>query len=94
MAATENDYAGATGSFARLTANAAGTTITGFSGGTNGRRLTIVNVGNPNITILHQDTGSAAANRVITIGGGALNLPADGVASFVYDATTTRWRQT
>lgn len=93
MAATENDYTGATGSFARLTPNAAGTVITGFASGVNGRILTIVNLGNANITVLHQDNGSVAANRVITIGGAALVLPSDVAASFIYDSTTQRWRQ-
>jgi hypothetical protein len=93
MAATENDYAGAAGSFARLTPNAAGTTITGFAGGVNGRLLTIVNLGNPNVTLLHEDGGSVAGNRIITKGGGAIVIPSDGILSLIYDATAARWRQ-
>jgi hypothetical protein len=93
MAATENDYAGAAGSFARLTPNAAGTAITGFAGGVDGRVLTIVNLGNPNVTLLHEDGGSVAGNRIITKGGGAIVIPSDGILSLIYDATAARWRQ-
>jgi len=93
MAATENDYAGATGSFARLTPNAAGSVVTGFAGGVDGRVLTIVNLGNANLTLLHEDGGSAAGNRLLTKGGASVVMPADGIVSFLYDATTQRWRQ-
>lgn len=93
MAPVENDYAGATGSFARLTPNALGSVITGFAGGVDGRMLTIVNLGNQNVTILHEDAGSAAGNRIVTKGGAPIVLPADGIVSFIYDAVTSRWRQ-
>jgi hypothetical protein len=94
MAVTENDYAGATGSFARLTPNAGNTTITGFAGGIDGRILTITNIGNPVVVINHQDGGSLAANRIITKSGVSFVIPTDGIVSFIYDATTQRWRQT
>jgi hypothetical protein len=94
MAATENDYAGAAGSFARLTPNAAGTAITGFAGGVDGRVLTIVNLGAPNVTLAHQNAGSAAGNRILTNTGASVVVPPNGTASFLYDAATSRWRQT
>jgi len=93
MAVTENNYAGATGSFARLTANALNTTITGFAGGIDGRVLVVTNIGNPVVIINHQDGGSLAANRIITKGGASFVIPTDGIVSFIYDATTQRWRQ-
>jgi hypothetical protein len=94
MAATENDYAGAVGSFARLTPNAANTSLTGIAGGADGRRLTIVNLGNAVIIVQNQDAGSAAANRIITTTLAATVIPAEGSMSLIYDATTQRWRQT
>ncbi len=94
LAATENDYAGAAGfSFARLSGAGGGSTVTGIAGGVDGRFLVVVNISANTITINHQDLGSAAANRVITSTGVAVILTADDAAFFMYDATTSRWRQ-
>jgi len=67
--------------------------VTGFDGGTHGRRLILMAVGGP---IILQDEGgtSDAANRI------ALNNTAapatyyvDSCAELIYDGTTQRWRE-
>ncbi len=98
MATVENNYAlsgsgGSTRSFVRLTPNAANTVITGFADPVEGRWLILVNLGAGTITISHQDAASTAANRIITSTGAAVVLSADDTATFIYDATTARWRQ-
>lgn len=79
----------------RLTSDAS-RNITGFtlSGGAvpQGFNVKILNVGANNIVLKHQNTGSAAAYRIITPTGGDLTIAPDGVASLWYDETTGRWR--
>lgn len=70
---------------------ASGDTITGMAAGTDGRIITIYNVGSHPITILSQSDSSTAANR-FKFSIGNLRIPVDGSASFIYDETTDRWR--
>jgi hypothetical protein len=44
------------------------------------------------ITILHQDTNSLAANRIISWTGATINALEQSVMVLRYDATTSRWR--
>lgn len=95
LAANQNDFAptgNATATIWRLSTNGSSYTLTGISGGTNGRILTIQNVNaaaGGNISIAAQSTSSSAANR--------LSAPADitlrpGEARiFLYDSTASRW---
>lgn len=92
-AGNNNDYAGVgNSSFARLSADGAGSTLTGVTGGADGRELIIVNLANT-LTITHQDAASSAANRFITTAGASIALGADDMVTFIYDSTTARWRQ-
>lgn len=74
--------------------NASDATIRGIAGGVAGQRLTIVSIGAGNVFLAHQNAGSSAANRLINMVTSA-NSPlvaGKGYASYVYDATTSRWR--
>lgn len=95
MAVGENNYAGTNGfSFARLTPNGAGTTITGFAGGYDGKILIIVNVGAAILSIPNEGIASAPINRVITFDGATtINLAANDTVTLLYDLATARWRQ-
>lgn len=79
--------------------NATDLTLTGFTvagaAPTGGDRVIIVSVGAGNVFLTHQ-AGSTAANRLINaVTSGATPLAAGtGVASYVYDDTTDRWRLT
>jgi hypothetical protein len=94
IAVSQNDYAGMSGfSAARLTASAA-VNITGIAAGSAGRLLMITNIGATNaITFTNQDVLSAAANRLINVGGQSTVLQAGGTVWYRYDETTLRWRQ-
>ncbi len=76
----------------RLTSDAA-RTVTGVGRGRDGRRLVVINVGGFNITIAHQNVGSAAANRVITGTAADVALTPDDYMVLYYDHVTLRWRE-
>lgn len=65
--------------------------VTGFASGTPGRRISVHAVGG-DVTLNHQDTDSAAVNRIITSTGSAVTVPEDAVQDLVYDSATKRWR--
>lgn len=67
-------------------------TITGFTAGTDGRRLVIVAQGSGPVTLKNENTGSTAANRVVTALGADLVIPAGGQFVLVWDSPSSRWR--
>lgn len=74
--------------------NASLLTINGLSAGLDGQRLDVISIGAGLVLFNHESGSVAAANRLInfvTVGSTPLS-PGIGVASFVYDATTARWR--
>lgn len=89
-----NDYTGiGTASVGRLSADVAGSTLTGIVAPADPTYLVIVNISANTLTITHQDTNSTAANRFLTATGASLTLTQDDTATFWYDLTTQRWRQ-
>ncbi len=75
--------------------NATDATIRGMLAGVGGQRVTIVSVGAGNVFLAHQNTSDAtAANRLInTVTSASTPLVAgQGKATYIYDATTARWR--
>lgn len=75
--------------------NASDATIRGMVGsGKGGQIVKIVSVGAGNVLLAHQNTNSSANNRMInylTVADTPL-AAGKGTATFVYDATTQRWR--
>lgn len=93
LTGTQNDVAWSNATELRCN-NATSLTITGLTAGLPGQHLTIVSVGAGNVFLSHQNTGSSAANRLInavTVGDTPL-VAGVGVAHYVYDGTTARWR--
>ena len=84
-----NDIVLANYSFYRITGPTAAFSITGFSNGTDGRVLTVINASGQSLTLSHL-TSSTSANQVNT-GGSPVVLPANGVATFIYNANLTKW---
>ena len=76
-------------SFYRVTGPTANFSITGFDNGTDGRVLTIINASGQSLTLSHLIT-STAANQINT-GGSPVVLPANGVATFIYNANLAKW---
>lgn len=75
----------------RLTTDAS-RTLTGLAGGVDGRRVLLVNGGSFTLTLAHQSTSSAAANRFACPGSATLTLGAGDAALLSYDGTASRWR--
>lgn len=65
--------------------------ITGLSGGADGRVMTVMNVGSYKITLIHQSSSSTAANR-FEFGGTNIDLVANSILNLIYDSTVSRWR--
>ncbi len=74
----------------RASTNAAGSTLTGLSGGASGRQITLINITAGTLTVTCNDTNSLAANRFQCVD--PINLYTDHTATFRYDNTTQRWR--
>lgn len=78
-------------SFVKLTGPTGAFSISGFTGGANGRRLTVYNSVAFAWTITNNAT-STAANRILTLTGGDVVLAArQSAATFVYDSTQSLW---
>ena len=90
---SQNDFAIGAYSFARISGSST-PIITGIlANNQDGHRLVVSNVGATAIQINDQDTGSTAANRIITGTATNFTLAVDATTEFIYDATTTRWRK-
>jgi hypothetical protein len=66
--------------------------IVAISGGEDGKEMVITNIGDT-ISLVHEDAGSVAGNRM-NMGSAGANLTVLGgdSATFKYDATSSRWR--
>ncbi len=75
----------------RLASAAASFSITGISGGANGKRLMVYNATGQAMTISNQSASSLAANRIITGSGLSTAVPSGGSINFIYSAQDNRW---
>ncbi len=82
--------------WARVTGNAATSVVTGIdsTAAQDGDTFELTNIGTDTILLSDQDTGSSAANRIITGVSGSYSLAENETATIRYDATTARWRVT
>tara|TARA_R110000765_G_scaffold426630_2_gene543000 strand:- start:71 stop:1621 length:1551 start_codon:yes stop_codon:yes gene_type:complete len=95
MTATESDYDVGTGAFIRVSCSfVGGRSISGLVGGSDGRMITVINVGVENITMKSNNVGSIAANRLRNRNNADFIIPTHGSASYIYDEVDSRWRQT
>jgi|GEM_PF-2222914 len=83
----------AIGSFTniRITGPSAAFTITGLTGGVNGKTATLYNTTANAMTISNNNVLSLAANRILTLTGADIVVPGPGVANFIYDTTQSLW---
>ncbi|MES2285682.1 MAG: hypothetical protein V4547_08340 [Bacteroidota bacterium] len=88
-----NDIIAGNNSFINITGPAALFTITGITGGTSGRILTIYNSTAQSMTIANQSVSSVAVNRISTLTGADVITIAGngGTAQLQYSATASRW---
>jgi len=74
-----------------LTGTAGASTITGFSGGTEGRRLRIRNLTGQRLTLANQNSGSSAGNQIFTGTGVDATIPTGSTAELEWDDATNGW---
>lgn len=86
-----NNVSIADSSFILISGPTAAFTITGMTGGYDGRVVTLVNTTSQNMTMT-DDTVSTAANRFLTNTGGSRSTNGTGSFTVIYDATASRWR--
>lgn len=87
-----NDYTPtgfATASLLRISTDVS-RNLTGLAGGSEGRTISIVNVGAQNLVIKMQDANSQSVNRFAIAAD--ITLGTDEGAIFIYDKKSTRWR--
>lgn len=96
LAADADNYnpAGLSGAtMIRLDTGAADYSISGIATGSEGRILTIMNVGTTNsIELLNQSTSSSEANRIIGPNGQPIAIRYGGAVTLIYDGVSSRWR--
>jgi hypothetical protein len=91
IVANQNDYVLTGSAFQRLNCTTA-SDITGIAPPTSGahvdgRMIRLVNVGTATVRLMHNDTGSAAANRIYRHNATNVSLTVNEWADLVYDAT-------
>jgi hypothetical protein len=92
LVANTNDWAPAglaTAAMIRVSTDAS-RNLTGLTGGSGGRLLTIHNVGVQPLVLKDEDGASTGANRFALFAD--YTLTADGMVTLQYDGTTSRWR--
>lgn len=72
--------------------SASAVTLTGMSGGADGRCVNVVNAGGSVIDVTHEGAGSTAANRVATSGVATWRHHVNEVFTACYDGASSRWR--
>jgi hypothetical protein len=87
-----SDIALTDASLIRLTGPAGAFSIGGFTGGTDGRVLRIINTTAQAMTIVNLDAGSAATNQITTLTGADVVLAArTSAATLVYEDVSDTW---
>ena len=79
----------------RITSSAASaTSISGLTGGVDGRTITLMNTAALPMSLVSDGVGNAstAANRILTSDGNALSISTNGAVTLLYDGTASRWR--
>lgn len=75
----------------RVTPNAAGSTVTGFTAQVDGTIRYIANIGTAPLFLTNEDSNSLAANRINTPGLVTAVIVPNDTATLRYDATSSRW---
>jgi hypothetical protein len=78
-------------SYYRITGPGAAASITGMTGGYDGRIVVLFNGSGQYITLAHQNAGSSATNRLLLKGASDFVIAPNDVITFIYNATDSRW---
>jgi len=89
---TNNNLAATGAAFYRITGPTGAFTITGLTGGTDGRIVTLYNTTSQNMTIADNSGSSTDINRILTLTGANMTTPAGpNAVQLQYNATLQRW---
>jgi hypothetical protein len=92
---TNNNVSTVNTSNLRITGPTASFTLTGFTGGYDGKRIHIYNATSQTMFLANQNTSSTDTNRIVTLAGGDIGLVpvgTDGSAiDLIYDGSIKRW---
>ncbi|MGE3801104.1 MAG: hypothetical protein AB7H80_08805, partial [Candidatus Kapaibacterium sp.] len=66
-------------------------TVSGISGGSDGKMVVILNLTGQNMTVSFEDVGESAGDRILNSGGGTTNTIGNGNYIMVYDGGAARW---
>jgi len=88
---TELNLASNRFSYYRISGATAAFSISGISGGTEGRLLTLFNRSGFTMTLNNNSASAGAANRVLTGANGNLDIPDRGIVNLQYDGAEQRW---
>ncbi len=80
------------GTFLRLTGATGAFSISGFSSGVDGYHLIVENDTTQVCTINNNNTGSLAANRILTGTGADITIGGNGLVQLVYETADNLWR--
>lgn len=78
-------------SYYRISGPAAAFSISGFSGGNDGRVIILHNATSYYMTLSHQNTSSTAANRIILNGASDLIIAPNDMITLIYSSADSRW---
>lgn len=78
-------------SYYRLTGATATYTVTGFSGGVEGRWITIQNATNQTLIIANSNVGSLSNNQILTAWNSDLLISPNGSVTFHYNVIDNKW---
>ncbi|MEO6721054.1 MAG: hypothetical protein ABIN67_11815 [Ferruginibacter sp.] len=65
--------------------------ITGITGGVSGKTIVLYNTESGNMIFSDLNSGSAAANQILTLNGSEVNTNGSGAVTLVYDGTASKW---
>jgi hypothetical protein len=78
-------------SFIRIAGPTAAFSLTGLSGGVDGKIVILYNTTAQNMTISNDNAGSAAGNRIYTLTGAALATTGTGSITMIYSGPDSHW---
>jgi len=88
---TSNNISIPSNSFIKITGPSSSFTITGISGGYDGKIVTLYNSTSQNMTISNSSGSSSSANRILTLTGSNLVTSGTGSVTMQYDSVSSRW---
>lgn len=75
----------------RISGPSSNFSITGLTGGTDGKKLTLFNASAKSMTLSHLNSGSTSANQIWNPARTDMQISDSGMVDLVYDATMSKW---